>query len=268
MDQDVTSVGTPPSDPTAPVLYEQIGQVARITYNRPERRNAWGVEAVLATIDAIRRANEDAGIGAIVLTGRGAVFCAGADLKEEARHDPETGRRLSPASFTMGAGDRNWITLLAGSKPVIAALNGPAIGIGATHILAADFRIAAQSASLSFPFLQLGAMPECGSSALLPRLVGSGRATDILLRGASVSADEALRIGLVTAVHPDEEMQDAALALAGSLAALPPLQVRLSKQMLLANAVEGDADRIMRNESDAFVELLRTLKRDRALRAE
>ncbi|MES2986372.1 MAG: enoyl-CoA hydratase/isomerase family protein [Pseudomonadota bacterium] len=252
----------------AAILYERVGRVALLTYNRPERRNAWSVEAVQATVAAIKRANADAEVGAIVLTGRGSVFCAGADLKEPTSHDPETGRRLSPARFTMGTGDHNWISLLAGSKPVIFALNGAAVGIGATQTLAGDIRIAARSASFSFPFLKLGAMPECGSSALLPRLIGAGRATDILLRSARVSAEEALQIGLVTGVYPDEELRDAALALGQTLAEMPPVQMQLTKKMLLANAVNADPDSIMRIESDAFVELLRTLKRDRALQPE
>ena len=239
--------------------------MAVISYNRPERRNAWSVACVQATIAAIQHANGEPQVGAIVLTGEGSSFCAGADLKEEGQYDPVTGHRLTPATFTMGPGDRNWITLLAQSKPIIAALNGPAIGIGATQLLAADIRIAAESASMSFPFLRLGAMPECGCSALLARVVGAGRALDIILRNATVSADEALRIGLVTAVYPDAELRSASIALAGEIANLPALQVKLTKRMFLDNAGVCDPSSIMRTESKAFVELLQTLKREKPL---
>jgi len=249
----------------SPVRYEHNGKVAVISYDRLARRNAWSVDCVQATIEAIQRANVDPGVGAIVLTGEGSTFCAGADLKEEPKYDAATGRRLTPGTFTMGRGDRNWITLLALSKPIIAAVNGAAVGIGATQILAADIRIAAESASFSFPFLRLGAMPECGSSALLPRLVGAGRALDIILRSATVSAQEALRIGLVTAVHPDAELRTAAVALAEQIASLPSMQVKLTKRMFIENAEAADADSIMRTESNAFVELLRELKQEKPL---
>ena len=248
-----------------PIRIERSGKVALISYNRPARRNAWSVTCVRETIAAIKLANADPEVGAIVLTAEGTTFCAGADLKEAAEYDPVTKRRLTPASFTMGAGDANWINLLIQSKPVIVAINGPAVGIGATHPLAADIRLAAKSASFSFPFLRLGAMSECGSTALLPRLIGAGRAMDILLRNATVSADEALQIGLVSAVLPDAQLREAAIALGEQIAALPPLQVKLTKRMLADNAVSADADSIMRVETEAFVELLRALKTEKPL---
>lgn len=248
-----------------PLRCEQQGRVAVISYDRPGARNAWSVACVRATVAALERANADPAVGAIVLTGEGTTFCAGADLKEEPQYDAQTGRRLTPATFTMGSGERNWIALLAQSKPVIVAVNGPAVGIGATQTLAADIRIAAESASFSFPFLKLGAMPECGSTALLPRLVGAGRAMDLLLRSATVSAQEALRIGLVTAVYPDDELRPAALALAEQVAALPALQLQLTRRMLRDNAGACDAEAIMRTENTAFIELLQALKKDKPL---
>ncbi len=247
------------------IRYEVAERVAVITYDRPERRNAWNVACVRETIAAILAANDDPQVGAIVLTGAGGVYCAGADLKEEAEYDPETGRRLNPAVFAMGEGDHNWIALLARSKPVIAAINGPAIGLGASHALAADIRVMARSAHFSFPFLKLGAMPECGSTALLPRLIGAGRATDVLLRSQDISSAQALEWGLVTQVFDDDAHRHGAIALARELAQLAPLQVKLTKQMLAANADEGNAAAIMRNESRAFVQLFKALKREKPL---
>lgn len=252
-------------DPKLTVHYEQSGRVAVISYDRPERRNAWNVDCARETVEAVRRANADPGIGAIVLTGEGDTFCAGADLKEAPQYDPDTGRRLTPATFTMGKGDRNWIALLAESKPVIVAVNGAAVGIGATHTLAADIRIAAESASFSFPFLKLGAMPECGATALLPRIVGAGRALDLILRSATVSATEALNFGLVTAIYPDADLRTQAIALASQLAELPALQVKLTKRMFLENSCASDVDAIMFNESKAFIELIKALKKEKPL---
>jgi 2-(1,2-epoxy-1,2-dihydrophenyl)acetyl-CoA isomerase len=242
-----------------------LGRVALIAYDRVERRNAWSVTSVRETLAAIRQANADDAVGAIVLTGEGAVYCAGADLKEPPEYDPVSMHRLTPASLTMGLGEANWVGLLSRSKPVIVAVNGPAIGIGATHTLAADIRLAADCASFSFPFLRLGAMPECGSTALLQRLIGASRAMDIVLRSATLSADEALRVGLVTGVWPAAQLREAAVALAEQIAALPPLQVRLTKRMFALNAVPADADAIMRTESEAFIELLRSLKQEKPL---
>jgi 2-(1,2-epoxy-1,2-dihydrophenyl)acetyl-CoA isomerase len=125
--------------------------------------------------------------------------------------------------------------------------------------------VAADSASFSFPFLRLGAMPECGSTALLPRLVGMGKAVDILLRGATITAEEALRVGLVTNVFPAAQLREAAIGLAQQIAELPSLQVRLTKRMLARNAEQADADSIMRVENEAFVELLRALKQEKPL---
>lgn len=242
------------------ILTERIGRVALIAYNRPERRNAWDVACLRETIAAIRAANADDQVGAIVLTGEGSSYCAGVDLKSVPEYDPVTGRTLTPATFTMGSGDDNWIKLLADSKPVVAAINGPAVGIGATHPLAADIRVMARSAHFSFPFLRLGAMPECGSTALLPRLIGLGRATDVLLRSGTISAEEALQWGLVTRVFPEADLRAGAIAIAEQLAAAGALQVKLTKEMLAANALASDAEQIMRTESRAFVQMLKALK--------
>jgi 2-(1,2-epoxy-1,2-dihydrophenyl)acetyl-CoA isomerase len=244
---------------------ERIGRVALIAFDRPEVRNAWNVACVRETIAAIRAANADEAVGAIVLTGEGSSYCAGADLKSAPEYDPATGRPLTPATFTMGSGEDNWISLLAASKPVVAAINGPAVGIGATHPLAADIRVMAASAHFSFPFLRLGAMPECGSTALLPRLIGLGRATDVLLRSAAISADEALQWGLVAQVFPDAELRGGAHALAAQRAPPPPQQVTLTREMLAANALESDAEQIMRTESQAFVQMLKALKQNKPL---
>lgn len=254
-----------PTGNYATILTKRIGAVQLIAYNRPERRNAWSVLCVRETIEAIKQANEDAEIGAIVLTGEGGSYCAGADLKGEAEYDSDTGRRLTPATFTMGQGDANWIGLLARSKPVVAAINGPAVGIGATHPLAADVRVMADTAHFSFPFLRLGAMPECGSTALLPHLIGLGRATDILLRSGTISAVEALQWGLVTQVFPEAELLDGAIAIAAQLAGVGRVQMELTRQMIADNAQSSDAEKIMRVESQAFVRMLKTVKRDKPL---
>lgn len=247
------------------IRIEREGAVRLIVFDRPERRNAWNVACAREVIAAIKAANADPGIGAIVLTGEGSSYSAGADLKGEAEYDPETGRRLLPITFMMGAGEANWITLLQQSKPVVAALNGPAVGLGATHTLAADIRVMAEGAHFAFPFLKLGAMPECGSTALLARLVGAGRATDILLRSATVPAREALDWGLATHVFPDAGLREGAITIARELAEAPALQMSLTRRMLAANIGSSDADAVMQVESRTFVEMLKAVKREKPL---
>jgi len=247
------------------IEYETHGPVALIAYNRPDKRNAWNVPIIRETIEAFKRADADEAIRAIVLTGNGPAYCAGADIKAPPEPPDENGRRPHPATLTMGQGDHNWLQLLATSKPNVIAVNGPAIGIGVTHILAADIRIAAESATFSFPFLRLGAMPECGCTGLLPRLVGYGRALDLCLKSAKIDAREAERIGLVTGIYPDADLRREAIALATQIAAYPPLQVKITRRMFQENAEEDSLDAILRRENTGFVEMMRTLKKEKPL---
>ncbi|WP_239025758.1 enoyl-CoA hydratase/isomerase family protein [Sphingomonas paeninsulae] len=216
--------------------YEERGQVAVITYDRQERRNAWNAPMYREIVAAIERANANDGVGAIVLTNAGPIFCSGADFRADPEpRDPITGHRPNIATISM-AQDTSWLHLIARSKPTIAAIAGAAIGLGATQILPLDIRIAAESSSFSFPFLSLGTLPELGATALLARLVGYGRAVDICLSSAKISAVEAREIGLVTRVVPDNGLLDAALELGKKLAAVPVLQMQLTRALLLGNA--------------------------------
>jgi len=246
------------------LIYEVVGRTALISVDRPAQRNAWNVRLLQGLIQAINRANDAEDVRAIVLTAEGQIYSAGADLTAP-REPAEAGRSANVGAYVMGQGERNWLKLLTESKPVVAAINGPAIGLGATHILAADLRIASDAATFRFPFVRLGAMPECGSTALLGRLVGSGRALDICLRAREIDAAEAMRIGLVTSLYPPDELRRAALAIAEEIAESPPLQVRLTKQMLWRHANLFDAEEIMRSESAVFVEMLRAVGRSKPL---
>lgn len=242
------------------IRYEERGRVALLTYDNQARRNAWAVPMYREIVAAIEAANEDDGIGAIVITNDGPIFCAGSDFKAAPEpRDPVTGRVPTIATLSM-ADDDGWLHLLARSKPVIAAVNGAAIGLGATQILAADIRVGARSSSYSFPFLKLATMPECGATALLPQLVGFGRAMDLILTSAKIDAEEALRIGLITRIFPDESFVDDAVALAATMAEYPPLQVELTKSMLHGNALEGDKNALLKRERDAFIALFRAQK--------
>jgi 2-(1,2-epoxy-1,2-dihydrophenyl)acetyl-CoA isomerase len=247
------------------IRYDQRGKVALIIYDRQERRNAWSVPMYREVVIAIEQANADAGVGAIVLTNDGPVFCAGVDFKAPPEPvEAATGRSPTVASLSM-APDDSWLHLMARSKPMIAAVNGAAIGAGVTQILAADIRMGSESSTYSFPFVSLGLMPEIGATALLSRLVGFGRALDICMTAARLDAAEALRIGLVTRVAPDDQLVDEAVALGERMAAFPSLQVKLTKDLIHANAVEADANTLLGRETQAFITMWRTQRAAKSL---
>ena len=188
----VTKLGDADAAFEGHLQYEETDGVAVITYDRPERRNALSVGMYKALVAAVEKANASEAVGAIVLTHTGPVFCAGIDLKAPPEpKDPLTGIRETVAVLGM-ADDTSWIHLLRRSKPTVAALNGAAVGLGATHILAADLRIGSPAASFSFPFLARGTMPEFGCSALLPRIVGFAAAMEICLTCANLDAQQSL----------------------------------------------------------------------------
>eukprot|EP00456_Euglypha_rotunda_P031364 TRINITY_DN24407_c0_g1_i1.p1 TRINITY_DN24407_c0_g1~~TRINITY_DN24407_c0_g1_i1.p1 ORF type:complete len:135 (+),score=42.49 TRINITY_DN24407_c0_g1_i1:110-514(+) len=126
-----------------------------------------------------------------------------------------------------------------------------------------DIRIGGESSTWSFPFLSLGYMPELGCTALLPRLVGYGRALDICLTSQKLTAQEAKEIGLITRVVPDEQLLDEAIKVGETLAAAPRLQMRLTRELFQKNALEPDTNAYLRRETDAFIEMLRAIKKAR-----
>lgn len=239
------------------IRFAKQGNVAVITYDRQDRRNAWDLIMYREIVAAIEAANADPAIGAIVVTNAGPVFCAGADFKAQpGPADPETGRRPTMASEAM-AQDTGWLHLLARSKPTVAAIDGLATGLGVTHALAFDLRIASHASRFAFPFLKLGTMPELASTALLPAMVGRGRAIHLCLTAAEIDASEAERIGLIGEVCPPGAVLDRALALAAQLAGYPALQLGLTRQLFAQNAAESDPNAVLRRESEAFVAMFR-----------
>ena len=227
------------------ILTETIGRVGVIRLNRPEKLNAWTNQMAEEMTDQIEAWNNDDGIGAIVLAGEGRAFCAGADLQgfnQRLADDPEA---------QAGAGrEVNWTQMIRESKPVIVAIHGYAVGVGLTLALPADVRYAAENTRLSIRFVKVGLVPELGSTRLLAQLVGLGHATDICLSGRMVPADEAARIGLVSAVVPKEDLFDTAMAKAQELANNPTAVVRKIKTLLNDNVTESNLMRVMEREGE------------------
>ncbi len=225
------------------ILAETIGRVGVIRLNRPEKLNAWTDQMATEMTEQIQAWNEADGIGAILIAGEGRAFCAGADLQgfnQRLADDPEASGRAGRAV--------NWTQLIRESKPVVVAIHGYAVGVGLTLALPADVRYAAEGAKLSIRFVRVGLVPELGSTRLLAQLVGLGHATDICLSGRMVPAEEAYRIGLVSAVTPQDELFDTALAKAAELANNPTAVVRKIKTLLNDNVSEPDLSRVMERE--------------------
>lgn len=212
------------------VRTEVRDRVAIITLNRPEQLNAWNGPLCQELDAALTWASEDDGVGAVVITGAGRAFCAGADLS--------TGGDTFAAGTARDAGDDidartpkvlPWDV----PKPVIAAINGHAVGVGATYALACDLRFAAETAKIAFVFTRRGMLSELGSHAVLPRVVGFSNASDLLLSGRAVTGVEAQSLGLVSAAVPADHVLDLAIERAREMAThSAPVSMAISKRLL------------------------------------
>ena len=235
-------------------LFEKTGRVGVITLNRPDKLNAWTDQMQLELVTHVAEANEDPDVGAIVITGAGRGFCAGRDLTMGSAE--RTGERWPPRARR--AGVSTGATLpeqFRASKPIVAAINGVAVGVGVTMPLNCDIRLASDRARFSLRFVRIGLSPEYSSSFLLPQVVGLGNAADLLLTGRFFEAPEALSMGLVSRVIPHEQLMDAALALAAEIASGPTQSIRFTKTLLYANMVRNEPLGVMLAEDAILNEL-------------
>ena len=206
--------------------------ILTITLNRPERLNAWTQTMCNELIEAFDQADADDDVRVVIVTGAGRGFCAGADLEAggatfdyRARGAKEATPRDNGGQFTL--------RVFRSAKPVIAAINGPAVGVGATMTLPMDIRLAAEDARMGFVFARRGIVPEACSSWFLPRVVGISQAMEWVATGRVFSAQEAHAAGLVRSLHPKEELMDAANAIAREIADnTAPVSVALARKML------------------------------------
>src|SRR5438105_840262 len=201
------------------VLSARDGAVLTLTLNRPEALNALNQETTAGLRTALDAAAHDPEVGAVLLTGAGRAFCAGADLKD-------VSARLAAGDIDLGADLRaNYAPTIrairACPKPVIAALNGTAAGAGLSMALACDLRLAAEGAQLIVVFVRVGLVPDAGSLFFLTRMLGLSKATELAMTGDPLSADDAQRLGLVVAVVPPDQLMAAAMERARHLAAGP-----------------------------------------------
>lgn len=231
----------------AHILYDVADGIATVTLNRPEKLNAYTTEMGDEAYDAFQRARADEAVRAVILTGAGRGFCAGVDLEHLKAHraggNASSGPRLGEEAFLTQLP----LELVAFPKPVIAALNGAAIGVGVTMVLPCDVRIAAAGAKIGLTFTKLGILPGLGSTHLLPRLVGRARALELVLTARVLLAEEAAEIGLVNRVVPGDALLAEARALAASFAEKDPAVLAAAKAAITFGESHG-LEEAMRNE--------------------
>ncbi len=225
------------------VLSALEGRTLTVTLNRPERKNALTLAMYDALTAALNAAAEDPTVRVVVLRGAGGCFTSGNDLQDFMRSPPKS--HDTPVFHFLAA-------LLDFPKPLIAAVEGPAVGIGTTLLLHCDLVFAAEGAAFQLPFGRLGLVPEGGSSYLLPLMVGHRRAAELLLLGDRFGAEDAARLGVVNAVWPAEGFGERVAERAAAVAALPPEATRLSKQLIKA-PFRDELARVMLKEGEVFI---------------
>lgn len=234
------------------LLWQVEQGVLTLTLNRPDRMNAFTVEMADELVDAFQRASRDDSVRAVVVTGAGKAFCAGMDLSPtgnvfglDESLEPtidDLQRRLDDPDVFHGVrdtGGRVTLAIFACTKPVIAAINGAAVGIGATMTLAMDFRLASSAARIGFVFGKLGIVPEACSSWFLPRIVGIQTALEWTYSAEILDAQTARDGGLVKSIHAPEDLLGAALALAHRFVdGKSPVAIALTRQMMYRNSAQ------------------------------
>jgi enoyl-CoA hydratase/carnithine racemase len=238
------------------VAVTQSGSVLEILFNRPEKKNALTGAMYAAVVEAFHQADTDPAIRVVLLSGAGDTFTSGNDIKDFQSRAATNAE--SPASPFLDA-------LSSLATPLVAAVNGAAIGVGTTMLAHADLVIAARSARFVMPFTSLGLVPEAASSLLFPRLVGHQRASALLLLGDPMDAETAREWGFVNQVVPDDALMATARGIAARLAALPPEAVRQTKA-LIKNGRPDVPGRIAQ-ELELFRERLRSPEAAEAFQA-
>lgn len=229
------------------ILFEVSDDVATITLNRPDRLNAWTPKMAGEIMDALKRVDKDDEIKVSIITGAGRGFCAGMDLSAG-------GGTFASSAQDGSGGERDEVGAATGSiiqslldlkKPVIVAVNGPAVGVGVTMILPMDIRIAAESARIGLVFVRRGVIPELASPWFLPRIVGVSKAAELLYTGRIISAQEALECGLVSRVVPDDRLMDVAREIAAEIAThAAPVSLALTRRMLWQFLAMNDIEKV------------------------
>ncbi len=222
--------------------YKVEDSILTLSLNRPEHMNAFTVEMAAELVQAFNRASDDDEVSVIVVTGKGRAFCAGMDLTREGNvfgldesRQPEL-EDMQNNAVIPGVSDTGGLVNLSiyeCKKPVIAAINGAAVGVGATMLAAMDIRLASRKAKIGFVFEKIGITPEACSSWFLPRIVGISQALEWVYTGEIFDADTAKESGFVRSVHAPEDLLDAAYELAKKISEKSQVSITLARQMML-----------------------------------
>ena len=211
------------------VLVEKKDKIGSITFNRPDKLNALNTLAFQEFIAALHEVDQDNEIRVVIITGSGRAFSAGLDLEEATKGPSESALQVAPIQDSVA-----WIPHIMRNmkKPVIASINGPAVGAGFTIALACDIRIASEEARMSAPFVRVGLIPELGSTYNLPRLIGVAKACELVFTGKMIGANEAREIGLVNEVVAKDDLEAATYKMATEIAQAAPIPLQLAKKAL------------------------------------
>lgn len=224
---------------------ERHERVGVLRFNRPDRLNSFHKQMIPEMPGAFHELINDDNIRSVVVVGKGKGFCAGADVNY--LQELAVGQKIEEGEELVTAGSQVVEMIHNADKPVIAAINGAAAGGGAGIALACDIRLMAQSASIGFTFVRIGLHPDFGCTYFLPRLVGPGKAAELLMTGEMITADEASRLGLVNYAIPDPELMPRAMLLARTLAEKSPHALRLMKKGL-AQSFGEPLDKMLKYE--------------------
>jgi enoyl-CoA hydratase/carnithine racemase len=236
------------------IAYRRDGTLGVVTMNRPDKLNAWTPRMAEEMAHAFRTANDDPEVAVIVLTGEGRGFCAGADMEDTFKSrldgtDPGTNTAGGSGGLPEGL---DWIGLVRSSKPMIAAVNGPAVGIGVTQILPFDVIIAAEDAKFGLVFVKVGIVPELASSHFATARMGFGKTSEMMLSGKLYTGREVAEFGLADHAVPADQLWDKVREVAALFENNPEPMMRMTKQLLSQNLAEHDLTLVQRRETEAL----------------
>jgi 2-(1,2-epoxy-1,2-dihydrophenyl)acetyl-CoA isomerase len=249
------------------LILEIRDQIATVTLNRPEKMNAENNKMADELVDVFQAVDKMEEVRIVVITGAGKAFCAGADLKERFLPRIEEKKRGITKDVTREFSEVGCLALSQVRKPTIASINGPAVGVGCTLALGCDLRIASTEAKFGFPFVRVGILPEFGSTYYLPRLIGIGKACELIFTGQTIDAQEAKEIGLVNQVVPPDQLKDATYGMAAKILRMPPIAIQLSKRALYQGMRASDLGSHLQYESLALVHLFGTQDHEEGVKA-
>jgi len=247
------------------IRFEVRDGVGVMTLNRPDRMNAWTPRMSGELMDAIEYCNASDSVGAMIITGEGRGFCAGADVSDTFKSRIDG--REAPAQEAQRSRAGGWVGLLRSSKPIIAAVNGACVGVGATMILPCDVILASENARFAMAFVKMGLVPELGSSHFLVQRMGFGRASEMCLTGRLYSAREAHDMGLVDHLIPHEQLMEKAMDMARLIAANPSPQLRWIKELISENGCATDMAAVQAREGERLQQAFASAEHKEAVAA-